>query len=105
MAFWQRVPVHAPGVRDPVAGLGGGFGWLVDSAGVVSGSGIECMFGGMNGLVWDWALGDGYYLTVRACSSIGAPERTAAGVVSPGSLPSITLAGTGEKFLRLVSAA
>ena len=44
------------------------------------------------------------YLTVRAWSSIGAPERTAAGVVSPGSLPSITLAGTGEKFLRFVSA-
>ena len=45
------------------------------------------------------------YLTVRACSSIGAPERTAAGVVSPGSLPSMTLEGTGEKFLRFVSAA
>lgn len=36
---------------------------------------------------------------------MGAPERTAAGVVSPGSLPSITLAGTGEKFLCFVSAA
>ena len=37
--------------------------------------------------------------TVLACSSMGAPEITAAGVVSPGSLPSITLVGTGEKLL------
>ena len=30
---------------------------------------------------------------------MGAPDSTAAAVVSPGSLPSMTLAGTGEKFL------
>jgi hypothetical protein len=39
------------------------------------------------------------YLTVRACKSVGAPERTAAATESPGSLPSITRFGTGEKLL------
>ena len=39
------------------------------------------------------------YRTVRAWSSIGAPEIMAAGVVSPGSLPSITRVGIGEKEL------
>ena len=41
------------------------------------------------------------YLTVRVCRSIGAPERTAAARVSPGSLPSMTRFGTGEKFLAI----
>ena len=36
---------------------------------------------------------------MRACSSTGAPETTAAAVVSLGSLPSMTLIGTGVKFL------
>ena len=41
-------------------------------------------------------VGNGAYRTVRACKSTGAPETTAAGVVSPGSLPSRTRLGTGE---------
>ena len=36
------------------------------------------------------------HLTVLACKSIGAPDKTAAGVVSVGSLPFITRFGTGE---------
>lgn len=40
------------------------------------------------------------YRTVRAWRSVGAPERTAAGRVVPGSLPSITRLGTGEYCLR-----
>jgi hypothetical protein len=43
------------------------------------------------------------YRTVRACSSTGAPESTAAGVDSPGSLPSITLVGIGEKALSMLA--
>ncbi len=39
------------------------------------------------------------YRTVRASSSIGAPDRTAAGRTSPGSLPSITRFGTGVNVL------
>lgn len=35
---------------------------------------------------------------------MGAPETTAAAVLSPGSLPSITRIGTGEKLLPIVSA-
>jgi hypothetical protein len=38
--------------------------------------------------------------TVRAWSSDGAPESTAAGMSMPGSEPSITRIGTGEKALR-----
>lgn len=48
---------------------------------------------------------DETYRTVRACSSMGAPDSTAAGVVSPGSLPSITRVGIGEKVLSYVSLA
>lgn len=33
---------------------------------------------------------------------MGAPESTAAGVFKPGSLPSITRIGTGEKALQIV---
>lgn len=40
------------------------------------------------------------YLTVRACKSVGAPDRTAAATDSPGSLPSMTRLGTGEKVLK-----
>jgi hypothetical protein len=40
------------------------------------------------------------YRTVRACRSVGAPERTAAATLSPGSLPSMTRLGMGEKLLR-----
>jgi hypothetical protein len=40
------------------------------------------------------------YRTVRAWSSIGAPERTAAGRTSVSSLPFMTLFGTGENVLR-----
>lgn len=39
------------------------------------------------------------YRTVRAWRSVGAPETTAAGRVSPGSLPSMMRMGTGEKEL------
>ncbi len=39
------------------------------------------------------------YRTVLACSSIGAPERTAAGRTSPSSLPFITRFGTGVNNL------
>lgn len=38
--------------------------------------------------------------TVRASSSIGAPDNTAAGSTSPSSLPFITRFGTGEKVLK-----
>lgn len=40
------------------------------------------------------------HLTVRAWRSTGAPESTAAATESPGSLPSITRFGMGEKFLN-----
>jgi len=39
------------------------------------------------------------YRTVRAWRSGGAPDRIAAGTVSPGSLPSINRFGTGENVL------
>jgi hypothetical protein len=39
------------------------------------------------------------YRTVRAWRSTGAPERTAAATLSPGSLPSMTRLGMGEKLL------
>jgi len=39
------------------------------------------------------------YRTVLAWSSIGAPERTAAGRTSPSSLPFMTRLGTGVKVL------
>jgi hypothetical protein len=42
---------------------------------------------------------DESYRTVRACKSIGAPDSTAAATESPGSLPSITRFGMGEKLL------
>jgi len=41
----------------------------------------------------------GNYRTVRAWSSIGAPERTAAGKTSPSSLPFMTLLGIGVNSL------
>jgi hypothetical protein len=40
------------------------------------------------------------YRTVRAWRSTGAPDRTAAATLSPGSLPSMTRLGTGEKLLQ-----
>jgi hypothetical protein len=40
------------------------------------------------------------YRTVRAWRSTGAPDRTAAATDSPGSLPSITRLGIGEKLLH-----
>jgi hypothetical protein len=39
------------------------------------------------------------YRTVLASSSIGAPDKTAAGKTSPSSLPFITRFGIGEKVL------
>lgn len=41
------------------------------------------------------------YLAVRACSSTGAPDKTAAAMTSPGSLPSITRFGIGENVLEI----
>lgn len=46
-----------------------------------------------------FGLCDCMYRTVRAWRSVGAPEMTAAAVVSPGSLPFMTRMGTGEKEL------
>ena len=47
-----------------------------------------------------WSSLQGYiYLTIRPWRSIGAPETTAAATDSPGSLPSSTRRGTGEKVL------
>lgn len=47
--------------------------------------------------VWAWEIREGdVYLTTRACRSTGAPESTAAGKMSPGSLPFMTRFGTGE---------
>jgi hypothetical protein len=91
MTFVQWIPVHAPFVRVPVSGLCCSFGGPVDATRSVR-----------VGILGEVLLRS--YRTVRACSSIGAPDSTAAGVVSPGSLPSITLVGTGEKFLMLISA-
>lgn len=70
----------------PVAGLSSSFGFFVDSRAV------------------SWiADGDGEegvtYRTGRASSSIGAPDRTAAGRTSVSSLPFITRFGTGENVL------
>ena len=39
------------------------------------------------------------YRTVLACKSTGAPESTAAGRTSPGSLPSMICLGIGENDL------
>lgn len=86
MSLGQWIPVHAPVMMVPVAGLSGWFGRTVDAA-CRSDRDSTC-------------ISDDAYRTVRACSSTGAPESTAAGVVSPGSLPSITLEGMGEKFLE-----
>lgn len=91
VALFENIPVHAPVVRVPVAGLCGRLRGLVDAMRAVladrtcSGKQIS-------------------YRTVLACSSMGAPETTAAAVLSPGSLPSITLSGTGEKLLSILSA-
>jgi hypothetical protein len=49
-------------------------------------------------------LGGVPYRTVRAWRSTGAPDRTAAATLSPGSLPSMTRLGTGEKLLAPVLA-
>jgi hypothetical protein len=52
----------------------------------------------LGGQIWPWNSLE-LYLTVRACNSVGAPDTTAAGSVSPGSLPSMTCVGTGENVL------
>lgn len=70
----------------PVARLSSGFGGTIDSA----------KFVGMQINLSRWFS---TYRTVRASSSIGAPERTAAGSTSVSSLPFMTLFGTGEKVL------
>lgn len=70
-------------VAVPVSGLSGCFSGAVDAAISVSG-----------GFWVFWARGT--YRAVRAWSSTGAPDSTAAGRTSPGSLPSITRFGIGE---------
>lgn len=87
----QNVPVHAPVVGVPVAGLSSGFGRAVYAA--ANELVTERRLGTLTG------MGSEAYRTVRAWRSVGAPEMTAAGVVSPGSLPSMTRMGTGEKAL------
>lgn len=88
VALFEDVPVHAPSVRVPVAGLCGGLCGFVDAR-----RGRSVNSSGRPG------RGMSAYRTVRACSSMGAPDTTAAAVLSPGSLPSMTRMGTGEKLL------
>jgi hypothetical protein len=91
MTFLQDIPVHSPLVRMPRSGLRGCLRWseYPNNASIYHG-GRRC-------------LTNTTYLTCRACRSTGAPESTAAATTSPGSLPSITRLGTGEKVLLLVS--
>jgi hypothetical protein len=75
-------------VPVPVSGLGGGFGWAVDA---ICG---KCKWERR-----DESLGMVAYRTVRAWSSTGAPERTAAATTSPSSLPFMTRFGIGVNSL------
>ena len=87
MSLLQYIPIHSPVMTMPVSRLRG------------------CL----RRPVYPMAMGISFdpslphwevaYRTVRACKSIGAPDKTAAGVISPGSLPSMTRFGIGEKFL------
>jgi hypothetical protein len=94
VALGEGVPVHEPVGRVPIAGLGCGFGWAVDTS--------------VSMLVWCAERREEpekySYRTVRAWRSTGAPERTAAATDSPGSEPSITRFGIGENALCLQSA-
>lgn len=57
----------------------------------------------LSGGVRDAGMGSGgTHRTVRAWRSTGVPETTAAAMASPGSLPSTTRIGTGEKALCLM---
>lgn len=92
VAARQRVPVHRPVVRVPVAGLCRSLCRTINP--------VELLAGG-KGPARCWNR-EGVFLsdrTVRAWRSVGAPERTAAGTDSPGSLPSITRLGIGENEL------
>lgn len=87
VAFAEDIPVHSPMVPMPVSGLCSGFGGPVDPI-------LACELEGTLG-----DFGEGPYRTVRACSSIGAPESTAAATTSPSSLPFITRFGMGVNSL------
>lgn len=89
----QNVPIHPPVVSVPGARLGSRLCGAVDSI-KTEGLAIEFLARGAA------SRRGRKYLTVRAWRSVGAPERTAAGRVGPGSLPSITRLGTGENWLR-----
>jgi hypothetical protein len=88
VSLLQRIPINEPLVRMPCARLSSrfcGFVYACDESEVDPGS-------------------DGYSIcahrTVLACKSMGAPETTAAARAPPGSLPSRTRIGVGEKFLQ-----
>ena len=68
-------------MRTPCTGLGGGSDGLVYSRRLLAAVIGEAQYSN--------------YLTCLACRSTGAPLKTAAAKVSPGSLPSITLLGIG----------
>ena len=84
----QYVPVHTPCMTVPVTGLSRRFCGLMDPAQkrvrLVKSKEQE-----------------GYAdRTCRPCRSTGAPDKRAPGAVIPGSLPSITRLGKGEKVLE-----
>jgi hypothetical protein len=89
VALGENVPVHEPVLRCPVSGLCGGLCGLVDAAMEVSM--YDELAASERGLS---------YRTWRAWRSTGAPDRTAAATLSPGSLPSMTRLGMGEKLLQ-----
>ena len=91
MTFLQYIPIQSPMMRVPCTRLCSCLRWpKYSDYSSVHRHGQPCKILST-------------YLTWRACKSTGAPESTAAATISPGSLPSITLFGTGEKVLRLVS--
>ena len=86
VSLLQYVPVHTPVVPMPIS-------WL-----------RSCFRRSENPMVLDVSFVrlqpyEGIYRTVRACKSTGAPDNTAAGVISPGSLPSMTRFGIRENCL------
>ena len=87
MSPLQDIPIHSPVVGAPGSGLCGGLRLAVDPRRYDQRA---------DGEVY---LNEASYRTVRACRSVGAPERTAAATVAPGSLPSMTRLGTGENCL------
>ena len=89
VSLLQYVPVHAPVMTVPISRLRGCLGRPVYSVAVDISFGACCH-------LWEEVA----YRTVRACRSTGAPDNTAAGVIPPSSLPSITRFGIGENCLQ-----